>query len=117
MKNISHLILRLIQSGYLCPESGSALRSIFAKMSLGWDVAGEDVDKLISEISRADTANFILKDDDLRGKFLELAPDFAASLTLEQVRLNRKDYYQQSQKVFYLYMKLCERYHFERAFC
>jgi len=117
MKNISQLISLLVQRAYLHPESGAVLRKMFRKMALGWDIVDKDVDNLISEICRTDTANFILNDDDLRGKFLEYAPDLAASLTLEQVRLNRKDDYQQSQKVFYLYMKLCERYHFERAFC
>lgn len=116
MNNISQLISHLVQSAYLRPESGTILRAIFPKMALTWDISHTDVDALLLEMVKCDTSSVILHEENLRGKFLELAPNLAASLVLEQTRSNRPDY-QQSQRVYSLYMKLCEMYHFDRGCC
>jgi hypothetical protein len=116
MKSTSMLISHLVHAGHLHPESGAVLRDILRKMTLNWDIDEKDRDRLSWEIPKSDTSNAILHKDNLRGKFLELAPYLAARLVLEQARNNRPNY-QQSLRVYSLYMKLCEIYHFDRNCC
>ena len=116
MRNISEMISQLRITGYLNPESGATLRNVLAKCNLSWDITKKELESLVQELPGIDTSNFILHEDDLRGKFLEFAPNLAASLVFEQARSNRPDY-QQSQRVYFLYMKLCEIYHFDRNCC
>ena len=117
MKNIFALIAKLESRGYFRPESVLVLKGTLMRLSLSWDVDEKNIKRFMTEIYQADTSHMILHEDDLHGKFLYLAPDLAARMTIEQVRCSRQDYYEQSQRVFNLYVKLCERYHFDRGSC